>query len=533
MNPPVWFGSAFVIIAFVTYSGAFSSHAQQTFQFIQSTIVTYMGWFYILTGSVLLLFILWLFVSPYDKIRLGPDDSRPDFNYLAWFAMMMSAGMGIGVVFFGAAEPLQHFLTPPAAEGAQADRMWEAFRYTFFHWGFHPWAIYTCIALPLAYFHFRRGLPLAPRSLLYPLIGDRIHGWLGHAVDILCTCGTLFGVATSLGLGAIQINSGVHKIFGIPQGAGVQVALIVGITILATISVVSGLHRGIRFLSQTNIIIAAALMLFVLITGPTLFQLKIFVTSIGYYLQNLPFTSFWVAPQGDGAKWQADWTLFYWSWWISWSPFVGVFVARISKGRTIGEFIRTSLLVPTAAAFFWFAVFGGAALHQHLQQVETNQTQQQTATATASNQAEAQSDEAAPNDHAADEAGPTTQDLATATEQNPSMTLFLILEELPFHQITWIVTTLLILIFFVTSSDSGSFVDDMVTSGGEPNPPKPQRVFWAVAEGAVAATLVLAGGLQALRTASLTTGLPMAIFILTAAYGLYRALKTEEEPRNP
>jgi choline/glycine/proline betaine transport protein len=494
MNPPVWFGSALVIIAFVFYCGLFTEQAGDTFNAIQSWIVSTLGWFYILAASSLLFFVIWLFISPYDDVRLGPEDSRPDFRYFSWFAMMMSAGMGIGIVFFGAAEPLQHYLSPPEGGGNSRDALWEAFRFTFFHWGFHPWAIYTSIALPLAYFHFRRGLPLAPRSLLYPLIGDRIHGWPGHAVDILCTTGTLFGVATSLGLGAIQINTGLHKLFGITVGSNFQVGLITGITALATISVVSGLNRGIRFLSITNMALASTLLIFVLIAGPTLFQLQVFTTSIGYYLQTLPFTSFWVSPDTEGATWQADWTLFYWSWWISWSPFVGVFVARISRGRTIGEFIRTSLLIPTLAGFFWFAVFGGAALYQHREGI---------------------------------------QDLAGQTDENPSIALYLVLEQLPFHQVTWVLATVLILVFFVTSSDSGSFVDDMVTSGGDPNPPRPQRVFWAIAEGAVAAVLVMAGGLQALRTASLTTGLPMALFLLIAAYGLYRALKTDEAPRNP
>ncbi len=491
MNPPVWFGSALIIVLFVGLGSLFSEQAEIFFSTLQSWIVAALGWHYILSATVLLIFVLWLHFSPFGNVRLGPRNASPDFSYMAWFAMMMSAGMGIGIVFFGAAEPLQHYLTPPGEKTAagDAEALLEAFRFTFFHWGLHPWAIYTAIALPLAYFHFRHDLPLAPRSLLYPILGQRIHGGWGHAVDILCTTGTLFGVATSLGLGAIQINTGLNKIFDIPVDTTAQVILVGCITLIATISVVSGLHRGIRFLSQTNLVLAVALLAFVFVLGPTLFELQVFVSGIGYYLQKLPFTSLWVATEGTGGKWQADWTLFYWSWWISWSPFVGVFVARISRGRTIREFIRTALLVPSLAGFFWFSVFGGAALKQYM---------------------------------GGDEG------IATATGDNPSTTLFLVLGNLPLAEVTWVVATLLVLVFFVTSSDSGSFVDDMVTSGGHPNPPRPQRVFWAVAEGAVAATLLLAGGLQALRSASLTTGLPMSIFLLVAAYGLYRALKRNE-----
>lgn len=491
MNPPVWLGSALVIVLFVGGGSLFSDRAESFFNALQSGIVATLGWHYVLSATVLLVFVIWLYFSPFAHVRLGPRDAEPDFGYLAWFAMMMSAGMGIGIVFFGAAEPLQHYLTPPGGETAPGDNgaILEAFRFTFFHWGLHPWAIYTAIALPLAYFHFRHDLPLAPRSLLYPLLGERIHGRWGHAVDILCTTGTLFGVATSLGLGAIQINTGLNKIFNLPVDTTAQVTLVGIITLIATISVVTGLNRGIRFLSQTNLVLAVALLAFVFILGPTLFQLQVFVSSIGYYLQKLPFTSLWVATEGQGADWQANWTLFYWSWWISWSPFVGVFVARISRGRTIREFIRTALLVPSLAGFFWFSVFGGSALKQYLN---------------------------------------GDQNIAATTAENPSITLFLVLGDLPLAEVTWVVATLLVLVFFVTSSDSGSFVDDMVTSGGHPNPPTPQRVFWALAEGSVAATLLLAGGLQALRSASLTTGLPMSIFLLVAAYGLYRALRRNE-----
>ena len=487
-NPPVWLGSATVVIVFVALASIFPQSSQVVFQQLQSSIVDTLGWYYILAASLMLLFVLWLLFSPYGKVRLGEKGSRPEFGYLAWFSMLLAAGMGIGIVFFGVAEPVTHYAHPPYSAGNSEQSLREAMRFTFFHWGLHPWAIYTCIALPLAYFHFRRGLPLAPRSLLYPLIGEKIHGWIGHAVDILCTTGTLFGVATSLGLGSMQINAGLHQLFDLPVSPVMQVGLIAAITAIATVSVVTGVKGGIRVLSLSNMGLAPLILVFVLIAGPTVYVLDLFVSSLGYYLQKLPATSFYVAP-GEAGGWQADWTLFYWSWWISWSPFVGVFVARISRGRTLREFVLTTLMVPTLVGFFWFSVVGGTGLHEQIK----------------------------------GEGGI----LAAAQDDAKGSSLYQVLETLPFSEITVVLAVLLVFFFFVTSSDSGSFVDDMVTSGGNPNPPKALRVFWAVAEGAVAAALLLAGGLQSLRTASLTTGLPMSVFLLVACVGLYRALKRE------
>lgn len=487
-NPPVWLGSATVVMLFVGLAGLFPARSQEVFQAIQSKIVNTLGWYYILAASLMLGFVLWLLFSRYGSVRLGAPDSRPEFGYLAWFSMLLAAGMGIGIVFFGVAEPVTHYANPPMGTGGSEQSLRDAMRFTFFHWGLHPWAIYTCIALPLAYFHFRRGLPLAPRSLLYPLIGERIYGWIGHGVDILCTTGTLFGVATSLGLGSMQINAGLHNLFGVTISPTVQIGLIAGITAIATISVVSGVQNGIRILSMTNVGLAMLILVFVLVTGPTVYVLDLFVSSLGYYLQKLPVTSFYVAP-GESGGWQANWTLFYWSWWISWSPFVGVFVARISQGRTLREFVLTALLVPTLIGFFWFSVVGGTGLHEQIM------------------------------------GGGGI--LEAAQDEAKGSSLYQVLETLPLSELTVVLAVLLVFFFFVTSSDSGSFVDDMVTSGGNPNPPKALRVFWAVAEGTVAAVLLLAGGLQSLRTASLTTGLPMSVFLLVACVGLYRALRQE------
>jgi len=502
MNPPVFLGSAAVVIAFVAFGTIFTRTAHGTFDAVQSFIVDKFGWFYILSASVLLLFVLWLLVSRFGRIRLGGEGAEPEFGLLSWFSMMMAAGMGIGIVFFGVREPLWHFTEPPPpASQFGAPRSDEALRtamrFTFYHWGLHPWAIYSALALPLAYFHFRHKLPLAPRSLLYPLIGDRIHGWPGHVVDVMCTVGTLFGVATSLGLGAIQINTGLAELTGAPETTWFRVALIAGITAIATVSVVSGIHVGVRRLSEFNIGLAGLILVFVLVAGPTLYVVQLFVSSIGHYLQNLPSMSFWINPDPD-SQWQADWTLFYWSWWISWSPFVGVFVARISKGRTIREFIIAAFLVPTLMGFFWFSVIGGTGLHMELS---------------------------------------GRADIAKAIHEADSRAgaLYAVLGALPAAKVMWGAATLLIVVFFITSSDSGSLVDDMVTSGGHPNPPKAQRVFWACSEGAVAITLLVAGagalgetaGLKALRWASLTTGLPMAAFLLVASAGLVRALRVD------
>jgi len=487
MEPAVFLPSAAVIVGFVVFGTAFSDLAQSMFVSLQAGITDTFGWFYILCATILLVFAIYLLFSRYGSIRLGGPDAHPEFPRITWFTMMLSAGMGIGIVFFGVAEPIQHFAEPPAGEGGTREAAIDAMRYSFFHWGFHPWAIYSAIALPLAYFHFRHHLPLAPRSMLYPLIGNRIYGPIGHGVDVLCTVGTLFGVATSLGLGAAQINAGLARIAGVEQSAGAQVVLIAVITGIATGSVLSGLKIGIRRLSEFNLGLLSLILLFVFVFGPTVFQLELFVAGIGRYLQTLPETSLRINP-GVDAGWQANWTLFYWSWWISWSPFVGVFTARISKGRTIREFVLAALLVPSLLGFFWFAVLGGTGIKRELD---------------------------------------GRSSIAAEAAANEAQALFLVLDDLPLGAITAVLATVLVVIFFVTSSDSGSLVDDMVTSGGDPNPPRVQRLFWALSEGAVALTLLLAGGLQALRTASLTTGLPLAVFLLIGTVGLVRALRID------
>lgn len=487
MLPPVFLGSAFVILVFVVFGAGFTSLAAATFEAVQSFIVRTFGWFYVLSASVILAFVVGICMTRFGRIRLGGEDAKPEFGRLTWFTMLMAAGMGIGLVFFGVAEPIEHYLAPIAAEGGSDAAIGEAMVLTYFHWGLHPWAIYIAMALPLAYFHFRHGLPLAPRSLLYPIIGRRIHGWIGHTIDIVATVGTLFGVGTSLGLGAMQINAGLDMIAGVDMGLVTQVLIIALITTVATISVVTGLKVGIRRLSQFNVGVAGLLLLFVVVTGPTLYMIEIFTSSIGAYLQTLPHNSFWIN-QARFGDWQADWTLFYWSWWIAWSPFVGIFAARISRGRTVRELVMGMLAVPVLVSFFWFAVFGGTALYiEHF--------------------------------------GPGG--IAEPAQADEALSLFAMLQHLPLTAIMSGIGILIIVIFFVTSSDSGSLVDVMVTSGGNPNPPKSYRIFWCVTEGVVAAVLLIAGGLAALRTASLTPALPMTLFLLIGCYGLMKALSVD------
>ena len=494
MSPPVFLGAAGLILVFVIYGAGFSNHAASVFARAQGWLIESFGWFYILAASAMLAFVIWLGISRYGRIRLGGEGARPEFGRLTWFTMLMAAGMGIGLVFFGVAEPIEHYTGPPDAAPRSDAAIREAMFYSFFHWGLHPWAIYICMALPLAYFHFRHGLPLAPRSLLYPLIGERIYGWTGHVVDIVATVATLFGVGTSLGLGALQINAGLEILIGLGMSLPAQILIIAVITTIATVSVVSGLHVGIRRLSEFNMGVAAVLLLFVVVAGPTIYILELFTASLGVYLQDLLVTSFRVGPAID-SDWQADWTLFYWAWWISWSPFVGIFAARISRGRTIREMIGGMLLAPTLLGFFWFAAFGGTALSF---------------------------------EHAG------IGRIAELSLRDEALSLYAMLEHMPLTMIMSGLGTLAIVIFFITSSDSGSLVDVMVTSGGHPNPPAPYRVFWCVTEGVVAATLLIAGGLTAMRTASLTPALPMTAFLLVACFGLVRALridaKTEGRP---
>jgi choline/glycine/proline betaine transport protein len=488
MQPAVFFGSAAIVVLFVVFGGLFTDYAAMIFESTQKGVSRYFGWYYVLVVTGLLGLAFVFLISPIRYIRLGGEDAKPEFSRIGWFSMLFAAGMGIGLVYFGVAEPLLHFASPLESEPESGAAVLEAMRLTYFHWGLHAWGIYIVLALAIAHAHYNRNLPLAPRSVLEPLIGERMHGPIGHGTDILCTVGTLLGVATSLGLGAMQINASLAAFFGWPEDLWVQVMLIAGITGIAVISVVSGVRRGVQALSQANFYLMFALLLFVLLAGPTLYVIELFVSSLGSYLQQLPRMSLYLDP-GPDSGWQTTWTLFYWGWWISWSPFVAIFIARISRGRTIREFILAVLLVPVLVTFLWLSVFGGTAM-----QIESS----------------------------GEGAG-----LVAAVDENISQSVQVLLSQLPLSEVTTVVATLVILLFFVTSSDSGSLVDDMVTSGGDPHPPRAQRVFWAVSEGAVAATLLLLGGLTAIRNAAISLGLPMSVLLIAASIALWRTLRAD------
>ena len=489
VNPPVFFISAALILAFVLFGAVFPQQAGSVFDALQARIVHDFGWFYILAVALFLIFVLFLMFSRYGDVRLGPDDSEPEYSYLSWFAMLFSAGMGIGLLFFGVAEPIQHYAKPPVGEGGTVEAARQAMILTFFHWGVHAWAIYIVVGLALAYFAFRRGLPLTLRSGLFPLIGNRIYGPIGHAIDIFAVLGTMFGVATSLGFGVLQVNAGFSHLFGLPVNTTVQVILIAVITGMATLSAGTGLDKGVKRLSELNIILAIALLIFVLCAGSTVFLLQAYVQNIGAYLGAVVQRTFRMYAYEPNA-WLGEWTLFYWGWWISWSPFVGMFIARISRGRTIREFITGVLLVPVLFTFLWMTVFGNTAISLDLSG-----------------------------------AAPIVQSVAN----NMPVALFEVLEQLPLSVIASGIATLLVITFFVTSADSGALVIDMITSGAVPNPPVWQRIFWAICAGVVAAVLLLAGGLKALQTAALASALPFAVVMLFICYGLLRALQTENK----
>ncbi|MFD6951525.1 choline transporter [Nocardiopsis sp. TSRI0078] len=467
-----------------------------------------LGWIYVLSTTFFLGLAIFLMLSRFGRVRLGPDDSRPEFGTLAWFAMLFTTGMGIGLVFWGVSEPIHHLTWPRTAEFLPAEgdpplaeAATEALALSYFHWSFHPWAIYIALGLSLGYFAFRKGLPLRPASALHPLLGDRVFGWPGHIVDILAVFGTLFGLATSLGLGTLQINGGLNHVFGIPVNSTVQAIIIILITSVALVSVLSGIDKGIRRLSMINLWLAFLLLIVVFAVGPKIWIASIMTTGAGEYLSNivewsLAFPSPLIDQQA--AAWTTAWPVFYWGWWISWAPFVGIFLARISYGRTIREFVIGALFAPVAVSILWFGTFGGSGLYYEL----------------------------------FGNAG-----LSGLSEEARS---FRLLELLPVPSLVGdIIAVLLIIVvavFFITSSDSGSLVVDTLTSGGSIHPYKAPRAFWAISEGAITLVLLVLGGenaLSALQAASVVTGLPFAIILLLMVWGLVKALSNEPAPGGP
>ena len=485
VSPPVFFSAATFTMGLILFAGFWTNTAAGVFAATLQFITEVFGWYYVLATAGFLIFVLWLVFSRHGNIRLGKPEDKPQFSRFAWLAMLFAAGMGMGLVFWGVAEPLYHYQEPPTAIPRSSSAVQEAMRFSFFHWGLHPWAVYVIFGLGISLLHFRYGLPLAPRSLLHPLFGNRIYGWLGHATDAFCTVGTLLGVATSLGLGAMQINAGLNRLASIDYVTNMQILIVVLITVVATGSTVSGISRGIKYLSILNVSLMVLFLGFVFLLGPTFYQMKILFSGVGNYLLHIVGTSLWIDLRPD-SEWQSNWTLFYWGWWISWSPFVGIFIARISRGRTLREFVLYVLLVPTIINFIWFSVFGGTALYI---------------------------------EHFGDGG------LGESVVENVAMSLNLLLEHLPWQTFMQWSGVLLMVIFFITSSDSGSFVNDMVTSGGNPNPPVANRVFWGVSEGAAAAVLLLAGGLKALQAASISAGLPQSILLILACTGLIKVLR--------
>jgi len=489
IHAPVFYPAAAIILVFIVLTFYVGQPMENIFGKIQTAICTNTGWLLVTAVNVFLGVGLYLAFSRFGKIRIGGQAAKPEFSTFAWFAMLFSAGMGIGLLFFSVAEPIWHFSNPPMDVATDTMRAENAMKFTFLHYGFHAWAIYAMVGLALAFFAFNRKLPLTLRSVFYPLFGDRIYGPFGNIIDVIAVVSTLFGLATSLGFGVQQVASGLNFLTGMPDNTTTQVLLITGITGAATVSVVVGLDKGVRVLSELNMRLGLLFLIAVLILGPTFFVLDGFIQNTGAYLQSFFTLGTWTETY-EGTNWQNDWTVFYWAWWISWSPFVGMFIARVSRGRTVREFILGVLIVPSLLTFFWMSVFGGSALFLELNDIGN---------------------------------------IAGAVNENFSTALFVMLDEFPWTFVTSVIGVLLVTSFFVTSSDSGSLVIDSITSGGKLDAPVGQRIFWAVSEGAVAAALLVGGGLQALQTAAISTGLPFTIVLFVMCYSLYLGLKNEYE----
>ncbi len=497
-NPALYI-SLFITGVVVIWGMFFPGVAENWMNYIFDFMVQYFGWSFILVVSIFLLLLVFLMISPLGRIRLGKDGEQPQYPLLTWFAMLFSCGMGIGLIFWGVSEPISHYIWPPYGDPYTAETLHLALRYSVFHWGFHPWAIYAAVAGSLAYFSYRRDLPMMLSSTLEPILGRKgTRGGWGVLVNVIGVFATMFGLATSLGLGAMQIGSGFERVWGIESNERLWVGVVVVITLAAVASTITGIDRGIKNLSRLNILLAVGLLVLVFLLGPTLFILNLFTHTTGEYLQNLIGMSFRLDPGGAGTgDWTGAWTVFYWAWWLAWAPFVGTFIARISRGRTLRTFVAGVLLVPALVSTIWFSVFGGLALHEeHL----------------------------------------GAGGIADAVARNEAAGFFAALELLPASGVLIPVGMLLVAIFFITSSDSGTYVNGMLTSGGMLNPPYQLRAAWGIIEGAVASILLLAGGLEALQTASIIGGFPFMILMVLIVYCLFKALYSEvgeEKNKNP
>ena len=505
IHNPVFLISGIAVVIFVFYTIALPEQAAAVFSAMFNFTTKNFDWFLIGAADLVVIFALLLIVTPFGNVRLGGNEAVADYTYLGWFAMLFAAGMGIGLMFYGVSEPLTHFSTSMgeittenglrtdwaplgAATGDEAGSLRLGMAATIYHWGLHPWAIYAIVALALALFTYNKGLPLTIRSAFYPVLGERVWGWPGHIIDIIAVFATLFGLATSLGLGATQANAGLNELFGIPIGTTSEIVLISLITAVALISVLRGLDGGVKVLSEINMGLAALLALFTLIVGPTVFLLTFFWDSLVAYIEYLPALA---NPFGrEDVNFSQGWTAFYWAWWISWSPFVGMFIARVSRGRTVREFIVCVLLIPSLVCVLWMSIFGGTAIHQVLNDGYT----------------------------AAQDAGLPLQ-------------LFKMLDALPLASLTSFIGIVLVVVFFVTSSDSGSLVIDTITAGGKVDAPVPQRVFWCIFEGAVAIALLIGGGLAALQSMVISTGLLFTLLLLFMCFCIFRGLQDERKIR--
>ena len=500
IHKPVFLVAALAIIFFTFTTLMFQNQLGPVFTGLRDWLTHHLDWFFLLAGNIFVLSCLVLIVTPLGSVRLGGPQATPDYSLTGWFSMLFAAGMGIGLMFYGVSEPMSHFetaLAGPVVENgvrtdwaplngaagnvAEAERLGMAA--TIFHWGLHPWAIYAVVALALALFAYNKGLPLTMRSVFYPIFGERIWGWPGHIIDILAVFATVFGLATSLGIGAEQAAAGLEFLFGWSADNGMKILLIVAITTVAMASVVLGVEKGVKRLSEVNMVLAMLLLAFVILFGPTLGIIKGFFTNLGAYGQYLPELS---NPFGrDDDNFRQGWTAFYWAWWISWSPFVGMFIARVSRGRTVRQFLIAVLIVPSLISVLWMTALGGTAIDQFL------------------------------------------DGYRGVADAGLELKLFLMLDQLPLTAITSFVGIVLVIVFFITSSDSGSLVIDTIAAGGKVNAPTPQRVFWCTFEGLVAIALMLGGGLAALQAMAVSTGFPFTIVLLGAVWAVFAGLLGE------
>mgnify|MGYP001609064222 FL=1 len=487
VNPNVFLSTVIIIAIFIAIVVIAPSSFEFLTQQLKQWITDSFSWFYVLSVAIFLILLIYIACSASGKIKLGPDHSQPEYSNGSWFAMLFTAGMGIGLMFFGVAEPVMHYVSPPSGDPESIASAQQALRITFFHWGLHAWAIYAVVGLALAYFAYRHNLPLKTRSALYPIIGKKIYGPWGDSIDTFATIGTVFGVATSLGFGVTQINSGLHYLFGIEQSSNVQVILIIFVSALASMSVFLGLDKGVKRLSELNLILALVLLAFVFIAGPSIYLLQTTIQNMGSYMSNLfgmTFNLYAYQPNG----WIGGWTIMYWAWWISWSPFVGMFIARVSRGRTIREFIVGVLLIPTGFTIIWMGFLGNAALFNIMQEHNVS--------------------------------------LIHAVQSDSSVALFEFLNHLPFSGVMSLLATVLVMLFFVTSADSGALVTDYLTAKTE-NSPTWQRLFWTVLMAALAIILLLVGGLSALQSSIIMSALPFTFIMLLMSWGLLKALKLD------